>query len=162
VAGNVFQVLSIIVNKLSSSKRSVSLQDVSDDEIAYAIIKSIAYKLDWADNKSIEWFADASNTTTDNSFSIQLLIADKVKLGLIPDSNSTQLGLDVALLQLTDITNRSLVLSLTDLNLKFTLNSLVACSPYDLSDGCQNGTFNSMILFFKITKDNDTYVADEY
>jgi len=86
VNGDAFQVFSIIFNKLSFNKRSASLQDVSDDEIAYAIITSIASQLNWANNNLIEWFAYTSNTITDHSLSIQLLLmADKVKLGLIPD-----------------------------------------------------------------------------
>jgi len=141
VAGYDFQVLNFIATKLPFIKRSVSLQDVSEDEIANAIVQSIASQLDWADNNSIAWFAYASNTTTDDhSLSIQLLIADTVKLGLVTTSNSTQLGLNGTLLQLIDITIRSLVITLTDLNLKFALTSLVACTPYDLSDGCRNGT----------------------
>jgi len=141
VSNKVFQVYNIIANKLSSNKRSVSLQGVSDDEIAYAIIQSIASQLNWVENNHIGWFAYASNSTTDDdNLSIQLLVADSVKLGLILKSNRTQLGLDGTQLQLIDITNRSLVITLTDLNLKFALTSLVACTPYDLSDGCQNGT----------------------
>jgi len=140
VTNNVFQVVSIFVNRLTFNKRSVPMQDVSNDEIAYAVITSIASQLDWTDKNSIRWFAYAAYTTTGDGLSIQLLIADSVKLGLIPTSNRTQLGLNGTLLQLIDITNQSLVISLTDLNLKFVLTSLVACSPYDLSDGCRNGT----------------------
>jgi len=78
-----------------------------------------------------------------------------VKLGLIPNSNSTQLGLDGALLQLTDITNQSLVITLTDLNLKFALTSLVACTSYDLSDGCRNGT----LLASSLLREDNAFIT---
>jgi len=159
ITGNYFKVYNFIATKLLFIlKRSVFLQDVSDDEIAYAIVQSIASQLDWADNNSIEWFAYAWNTTTDDgSLSIQLLIADSLKLGIISTSNSTQLGLDRTQLQLIDITNRSLVISLTDINLKFVLTSVVACSPYDLSDGCQNGT----LLASSIPPENIAFTTSE-